>query len=200
MTSSSWRPPHPASGLQPGGSYMAENAGRAIVELAEKYGRSVLATAQRILGNLHDAEDVLQDVFLRLFREWNRNVHPERIANWGACLRAMASRTALDALRSKKRRRETMVLEDAADARQSDGQAAVLAEQSQRLRNALAALPPRDAQVFSLRYFEELSYETIAATTGLSVDLVGVILHRSRARLRSLFAEADGEHRSSRSC
>ena len=55
------------------------------------------------------------------------------------------------------------------------------------LRKALSLMPERDAQVFALRCFDDLSYEAIAAQMNLSVGQVGVILHRTRNRLRDMF-------------
>ena len=63
---------------------------------------------------------------------------------------------------------------------------------AERLRRALAGLPKRDAQVFALRYVEELTYEQIAAEMDLSVNQVGVILHRARRRLRDILKPVDG--------
>ena len=74
---------------------------------------------------------------------------------------------------------------DLDDSNNSD--AARLASQRQKadaLRKALSSMPERDAQVFALRCFDDLSYEVIAAQMSLSVSQVGVILHRTRNRLR----------------
>ena len=54
------------------------------------------------------------------------------------------------------------------------------------LRRALSLMPQRDAEVFVLRCFDDLSYEAIAAQMNVSVSQVGVILHRTRNRLREM--------------
>jgi RNA polymerase sigma-70 factor, ECF subfamily len=164
---------------------MDDNARRLVTDLADRYGRSVCAAAYRVLGNIHDAEDVLQQVFLKLLGVGNGKVPHRPVQDWDAYLRTMASRMALDILRAKRsrRRRETSLADDAAAARRS-AESTVDSEKLDRLRQAVAALPERDAWVFGLRYFEEFSYQAIAAQTGLSVDLIGVILHRSRKTLR----------------
>jgi RNA polymerase sigma-70 factor (ECF subfamily) len=56
--------------------------------------------------------------------------------------------------------------------------------QRRALRLALARLAPRSAEIFALRYFEDLSNPQIAALLGVSTPLVAVLLHRTRARLR----------------
>ena len=54
--------------------------------------------------------------------------------------------------------------------------------------NAISRLSPRSAEIFSLRYFEGMSYQEIAETTGNSSGLVAVLLHRTRARLKKELA------------
>ena len=166
--------------------------------LADRYGRLVFSTAHRILDNTHDAEDVLQQVFLKLFRAWGNRVKPEAIHDWGAYLRTMATRTALDLLRaqSQRRWREMPLDEDDPPKESISSDAPDVEEKMDRLRQALAALPERDAQVFTLRYFEEFSYEAIATQLGLSIDLVGVILHRIRGNLREIFEPIDAQQKS----
>ena len=63
------------------------------------------------------------------------------------------------------------------------------AELADRLREALATLPPRQAEAFCLHCLDDLSYRAIAAELGISVDAVGLLLHRARARLRVLMAD-----------
>jgi RNA polymerase sigma-70 factor (ECF subfamily) len=167
-----------------------------VAELADKYGRLVFTTAYRILGRPQDAEDALQEVFLRLLDAWGKGLSPEVADDWGAYLRTMASHAALDLLRKRKRRsgRETPLVGDVATPAALKGIETLAAqEQADRLRAVLAGLPERDAQVFSLRYFEDFSYEAIATYTGLSVNLVGVILCRSRKCLRDLLRQAEVE-------
>lgn len=170
---------------------MDENIRRRVAELADRYGRSVCATAYRILGDLQDAEDVLQQVFLKLLGMGNGESHPP-VRDWHAYLCTMASRMALDLLRAKRQRhrRAIPLLEEVADRHEQAGSRAN-EEQVERLRQAITALPERDARVFCLRYFEEFSYEAIAEQTGLSVDLIGVILHRSRQSLREAVKRLD---------
>ena len=60
------------------------------------------------------------------------------------------------------------------------------AERAESLRAALAALPPKQAEAFSLHHLEGWSYREIAGHLSSSVDAVGLLLHRARKRLREL--------------
>jgi RNA polymerase sigma-70 factor, ECF subfamily len=158
-----------------------------IDRLAEDYRRMVLATAYRVLGNTDDAEDVLQEVFLKLLRG---KVAPESVQDWGAYLKVMATRAAVDLVRRRasQKRRGVESIELFPEQPGAPSPAAI-AERRQKaaiLHRVLATLPSREAAIFTLRYFEECSYEEIARQLGLSASQVGVILHRSRRRLLEL--------------
>lgn len=161
----------------------------AVAELADRYGRMVFATAYRVLGNAEDAEDAFQEVFLRLLGTRNGHVKPDAVRDWGGYLRVTASRCAVDLLRRKskwKQNREELSEAIDAWAAGNSPPAAARRQKAELLRQALAGLPKRDARVFALRYFEDASYRQIAAQMDLSVNQVGVILHRGRRRLREI--------------
>lgn len=161
---------------------------RRIAELAAEHGRMVFATAYRILGRAEDAEDALQDVFLKVLGGWRVKLDPDAVRDWGAFLRVAATRCAIDRLR--RRKGEPAVIEridTLEDRAQPDPRSqAARRQEAAMLRRALQQIPRRDAQIFALRYFEEQPYEAIADGMGLSVSSVGVALHRTRQRLRAL--------------
>jgi RNA polymerase sigma-70 factor (ECF subfamily) len=66
---------------------------------------------------------------------------------------------------------------------------AVAGELAERLRNAITQLPDRQAAVFSLRYFDDRSYEQIAEILGIEPSAVGAALHKARVKLQSLLEE-----------
>jgi len=167
---------------------MSDDHREQVAELAERYGRMVFATAYRILGTAEDAEDALQEVFLNVLSTWSPR-QTDAVRNWGAYLRAVASRCAVDLLRRRSRwKRDGEELSEEIEAPPGRDPRS-LASQHQRaglLRQALAMLPERDARIFALRYFEDLSYEEIAAQMNLDANQVGVILYRGRKRLQEL--------------
>ena len=56
-----------------------------------------------------------------------------------------------------------------------------------RLRESLTKLPPAEAQVFCMRYLNDMSYRQIAKALGIKTNAAGVLLHRARAKLREYF-------------
>ena len=164
-----------------------------IDSLARRHGRMIFTAAYRMLGNEHDAEDVLQEVMLELL---NGKVKGRTIRDWGAFLRVMASRRAIDLLRRSSKHDKNVALPvDLADP--SSRLSRNLLERRRKaalLRDAMRRLDEREAEVFSLRYFEELSYEKIAAALDMSVSHVGVILHRARKRLHEILDPARGSN------
>ena len=71
------------------------------------------------------------------------------------------------------------------------GQEAEASELAERLRAALAQLPPEQANVFCLSCLDQLSYREIGGRLGLTTSAVGVLLHRARGRLRELLVPVD---------
>jgi RNA polymerase sigma-70 factor (ECF subfamily) len=164
-----------------------------VAELAERHGRMVFGTAYRVLGNPDDAEDALQDVFLRLLRTHGSERRPECVRDWGAYLRVAATRAAVDLLRRKSKwnRNHQPVHAEIEDGKLQPVDALITRQSmAERLRRGLARLPKRDAQVFVLRHVEGLRYEQIASEMGLTVSHVGVILHRAQRRLRDVLGPA----------
>ena len=104
-----------------------------------------------------------------------------------ALLLRIATARAMDRLRARYRRRSREVSAEWAglpDPGPRPPEAAEAAELSARLRAALATLPARQADAFCLHCLEGWSYQAIAEQMRVSIDAVGVLLHRARAGLR----------------
>ena len=154
-------------------------------EVIEREGRAVWRTAYRLLGNRADADECFQEAFLAALEVSRR----EPVRDWGALLRRLAAARALDRLRRRYRHGVNRPVADW-DALPGPSplpsQGVEDAELSESLRAALASLPPNQAEAFCLHHVEDWSYREIAGHLALSVDAVGVLLHRARKRLREL--------------
>jgi len=152
--------------------------------IVREHGPVVYATAWRILGHAADTEDVVQEVFLQA----HQVQQDQEIRCWEALLRRLAACRALDRLRA---RRPTVPLDTLSLTTTTDDPEAIAMERelSGRLRLAIAQLSRREATVFCLRYFDDLSYEQIAETLQITAGAVATALHKARARLESLLLE-----------
>jgi len=144
----------------------------------------VFRAAYRITGSATDAEDVLQTVFLRLVRQQDFSA----IANVPGYLHRSAVNAALDLLRSRKDARTVSLDDDPQESLAvSMDTAARVTELRDWLRQALARLNPRWAEMFVLRFVEDFSNREIAGLMKTSSAVVAVILHRTRAQLKKDF-------------
>ena len=150
-------------------------------EVVREHGPMAFAAAWRVLGHAGDTEDAVQEAFLSAF-----HLHrSQKVASWGALLRRLATCRALDLLR-KRHPCQPLTLDAPAAVFTQPETVAVASELAQRLRQALLKLAPREAEVFSLRYFGEMTNEQIAEELEMSTGTVAVALHKARARLRDL--------------
>ena len=164
-----------------------ESTTRWLEPVYREHATAVLRTAYRITGNVDDAEDVLQTVFLRLAR---RDVPPRFEHGPLPYLRRAATNAALDIVQSHRVRSSAPltavpdhVIRDQAP--QPDRLQASR-ELRDRVREALGSLSRRHAEMFVLRYFEGLDNTEIARQYETSASTVAVTLHRVRSRLVEL--------------
>lgn len=164
--------------------------------IVDQYGGLVWATACRLVGNSADAADCFQETFLEAVKVARR----EPVRDWAALLRHLATARALDLLRVRCRgRSRTDSLADPAalvSREASPGQQAEAGELADRLRVALAELPPQQAQVFCLSCVDSLTNGQIGERLRITTNAVGVLLHRARQRLRELLEPADARSNS----
>jgi RNA polymerase sigma-70 factor (ECF subfamily) len=146
----------------------------------------LLALAYRMLGGVSDAEDVVQDAWLR----WERAESRTQVDTPSAYLRAMVTRLCIDRLRHLKTRREAYVgtwLPEPVpeDLLEGTGEEAQALAESLRfgVLLLLERLAPMQRAVFVLRELVDCDYEEIAAATGLRAANCRQIYARARARL-----------------
>lgn len=152
---------------------------RAMATLYERYSSVVYAIALRVLGDTGAAEDVLQDVFMQLWR--NPAAFDASRGSLGAWLAVITRNRAIDALR--KRRPENDI-EDVVISVEPD--LAAEAERSrvgEKVRAILGTMPAPQRKALELAYYEGLTHTEIAEKTG---EPLGTIKTRIRAGLLSL--------------
>ncbi len=152
-------------------------------QIFQDHRTRVFRAAYRITGNINDAEDVLQTVFLRLARRDD----PGAVHNLESYLYRAAINAALDLLRSRKTSASVPLDETAPQ--DLPFTSALNHSQDLRvwLRQALAKLSARHAEMFALRYLEGYDNREIAQMMDTSQAVVAVTLHRTRGQLRKEF-------------
>ncbi|XZE53089.1 RNA polymerase sigma factor [Planctomycetaceae bacterium SH139] len=150
-------------------------------DIVREHGPTTYRVAWRILGHTQDCEDVLQEVFMEAHNLFTQG----KVTYWPAFLYRLVTFRALDALR---RRKPVGMLDDEQFYDPSPGpeEAAIYREEERRLRAAVAELPDRQAAVFCLAYFEQLSHQDIAAALDITRNAVANAFHKARIRLQEL--------------
>ena len=163
--------------------------------IVEQHSARVYRLAYHLTGNQHDAEDLTQDVFIRVFNSLSQ-YKPGTFEGW---LHRITTNLFLDRMRRKKRIRfDYMADDDAAvptsasfDRFERSGQpedAFDMSHLGDDIIQALAELPPEYRAAVVLSDIEGLSYEEIAATLGIKMGTVRSRLSRARAKLRESLA------------
>jgi len=164
--------------------------------LVTRYKQPALAFVYRMIGDAHEAQDVTQDVFVRLYRSLLKpGFEPSRNgAQFSTWLFQVARNAAIDVLRKRRRHpleRLAVWREHGFEPRDPAGDAVMAltaSETGRRIAAAVARLPEPQRAVFVLADYEGQSYAEIAAVLRCSVKSVETRLYRARRHLRDWLA------------
>jgi RNA polymerase sigma-70 factor (ECF subfamily) len=162
--------------------------------LVDRHHDRGMRIAWRILGNREDAEEAVQDAFVRAYVALGSYEHRERFEAWLACIVVNQCRTAL----ARRRRRDDVLVE-------LDATAVAFASRLQQgahdwddrddrddwpaLAPALARLPAAQREAVVLRYAGGLTFEEMAQLTGCGTSALKMRVQRAFAQLRDLLRE-----------
>lgn len=141
-----------------------ESRNAAFRELMSLYQERLYSHIRRMVGNHTDADDVLQNTFVKVYRYIDKFKGDSKLYTW---VYKIASNEALNHLHKENRMRS--VTFEPQHVRAGFHQGPDGEEISHKLRQAVATLPEKQRQVFDLKYFEEMKYEEIAEITGTSI-------------------------------
>jgi RNA polymerase sigma-70 factor (ECF subfamily) len=163
--------------------------GEAFRALVEQHSRSVFRLAYRMTGNEQDAEDVVQESFLRAYRQLGRF---ESRANFGTWLYRITANCAVDLMRARQSRRDQSRAEPLDDAVETSSELptperlAGSAEIGRRIGEALGALSPLERAAFTLRHYEGRSIDEISRTLNLGTSAAKHSVFRAVKKLRAV--------------
>ena len=170
--------------------------------ILKQHSPAVWRTCWRILSHRADVEEVFQETFLAALKV---SRGPTPVASWPALLHSLATARSVDRLRQRVTRRRVFT-DDCGP--QSDGDApshldnarsqepqpadqSVASELSDRLRQALTALPEKQAHAFCLHALEGWPQQQVAVALGMTENAVAVTIHRARHRLKELLSDSN---------
>ena len=161
---------------------------QAFIEIVEFYYPRCLRFARNMLGNEQDAEEAVQDAFVRVHDSFPRFREDARFDPW--LFRILANRCRT--LMARSRRHRSMIeygdlpLSAAAAPTEEFG-----ADWAEEVRMVLDTLPAEQREAFLLRHVEDLSYEDIAAVTGVGLSALRMRVKRACDVLRARLTEVE---------
>jgi RNA polymerase sigma-70 factor (ECF subfamily) len=164
---------------------------RAFAALVDMYYARCLRFALHMLSNRSDAEEAVQDTFVRVYRALPSYVEQESFEPWLFRILANRCRSA----GSRERRRAEFVEVGEVPDRPSDHRHDDAIAWREEIALALAALPAEQREAFLLRHVEDLSYDDMAVATGAGVSALKMRVKRACDALRSWLTEERNERR-----
>jgi RNA polymerase sigma-70 factor (ECF subfamily) len=158
----------------------------AYATLVARYRAQFSRYAVRMLGNREDAEEALQDAFVRAYRSMASCDDPERFGSW--LFRILANRCRTAGSR-RGRREKTFVRDEVALMGAAEEHPAERAAWRQEIQRALLQLDADQREAFLLKHVEDLGYEEMAEITGVGVSALKMRVKRACERLRGLLQE-----------
>ncbi|MBN1553505.1 MAG: sigma-70 family RNA polymerase sigma factor [Phycisphaerae bacterium] len=152
-------------------------------ELVRSYSRAVLSVCLARMNNRHDAEDVMQDVFVKAIKQLHRLKNPARVGPW---ILQIARNTCIDHLR---RRKPTEPLPEHIPVPEDTSPDHL--DFLDHLHSTIRRLPPDHAEALSLYYMDGHNSSHVAALLGITPAAVRQRLVRARALLHELLREED---------
>ena len=160
---------------------LREDSERGFRLLMAKYGQTVYWHIRRLVVSHTDAQDAMQETFIRIFRSFGQYRGEDSFRAW---VFRIATREALRLIGSRKR--EAVSLEDAAEevSRLTADEYVDYSDlESVRLQQAIRSLPEKQQLTFNLRYYDELSYEEIASITGSTAASAKANYHVAKEKI-----------------
>lgn len=153
----------------------------AFEELVKMFGERISYYVRRLVDDAHDADDIVQDVWVDVYRSIPRLRSPGAFRVW---LYRIARDKVYSAFR--KRNRWMTLAQDEEIADEARDEPSFSAADAARIHQGLQELPPAQREVLVLRFIEHMSYEEIAAATGCLIGTVRSRIHYAKQTLKKI--------------
>jgi RNA polymerase sigma-70 factor, ECF subfamily len=160
----------------------------AFTTLVDRHAAACTRFAMRMLGNREDAEDATQETFLRAYRSLARYEDRQAFRTW--LFQILINRCRTAAVRRERRHRMFLV-DDTAIAAASVRPAVDAGDLRAELKRLIDALDPDQREAFLLKHVEQLSYDEMAAATGVSVSALKMRVKRACDRMQWMLREGE---------
>jgi len=161
----------------------------AFEELITRYKKLIFNTAYRMMGNREEAEDITQEVFIKIYNSLSKYDPEFKFSTWSL---RITSNLCVDWLR--KRKGETVPIEDVYDLK-DDGATPedkyISKERQKRVQEAINKLPDKYKELIILFHHRNLSYQEIMNITGETLTIVKNRLYRARQMLKDELSSID---------
>lgn len=157
-------------------------------EIVDRYQKKLFVYIYRLVGNKEEAEDLLQDVFVKAYKNLNSFDTSRKFSSW---IYRIAHNESVNYIKRKSLKKfiswETIVSTkdklDSSSEEETADKAWIRKETSKEVSEAIDKLPFKYKQVLTLRYYSDQSYEEIAEILGKPVNTVGTLINRAKKRL-----------------
>lgn len=159
--------------------------------IVNRYKNKAFSMLKRMLKNEFEAEEVLQDCFLKAYNSLNSFKGEAKFSTW---FYRIVYNTALTRLSSQKRKTESEMtsVEDHLNLKSEYRSDEIERKDiNQLIHDTISKLPERYSAIITMFYLSEMSIEEISVVTGMSISNVKVMLHRSRNSLRDLILNSN---------
>jgi len=157
-------------------------------EIVDRYQKKLFIYIYRLIGNKEEAEDLLQDVFVKAYKNLNSYDISRKFSSW---IYRIAHNEAVNHIKRKSLKKfiswETIVSTkdklDSSSEEEGADKVWLKKEASREVEKTINELPFKYKQVLTLRYYSERSYEEIAEILGKPVNTVGTLINRAKKKL-----------------
>jgi len=157
-------------------------------EIVDRYQKKLFVYIYRLIGNREEAEDLLQDVFVKAYKNLNSYDTSRKFSSW---IYRIAHNESVNYIKRKSLKKfiswETIVSTkdklDSSSEEEGADKAWIRKEVSKEVNEAIGKLPFKYKQVLTLRYYSDQSYEEIAEILGRPVNTVGTLINRAKKKL-----------------